>query len=161
MSNIIVLSFKGEFVAEGLLEEFLKMQEEGLIVLEDAVAVRTNAAGQIEIKQSHKTGGKTALKGAGIGLLAGLLLGGPIGGLAAGAVIGGISSKMKDYGIDDNFIKSTSRALSPNSSAIFLLVKEAKAQEVLDRMKTYEAIILTTTLSPEKEKQLRAIIEKN
>jgi uncharacterized membrane protein len=160
MSNIVVLAFKNKYEADGVLSDILQMQEEGLIELEDAVVATTNPAGQIEIAQTHKTGGKKALKGAGIGLLAGILLGGPIGGLVAGAAIGGISSKMKDYGLDDNFIKSTSRALAPNSSALFLLIKEAKAQEVLDRINSEDVQVLSTSLPPDKEKLLRQALEK-
>ena len=98
--------------------------------------------------------------GAGAGIFAGLLLGGPIGGLAAGAAIGAITGKMKDYGIDDKFIKEISAGLGYNSSAIFLLVKEARGEEVMERLKPYKGVVLSTTLAPEAQARLEQALSK-
>jgi uncharacterized membrane protein len=112
----------------------------------------------VELKQTHSETGKFALRGTGIGLLAGLLLGGPIGGMIGGAAIGAITGGLKDYGISDKFINDVTQALRPNSSALFLLVKEAKGEEVLARLAPHKAKVLTTTLSEEQEKRLKATL---
>jgi uncharacterized membrane protein len=109
----------------------------------------------VEIQQTHSVTGKYTVRGTGIGLLAGLLLGGPIGGLVGGAAIGAITGGLKDYGIDDKFINQISQWLKPNSSALFLLVKEAKAEEVLERLRPFKAKVLTTTLTEEGERILK------
>jgi uncharacterized membrane protein len=62
---------------------------------------------------------------------------------------------MKDYGLDDDFVEEVSAWVRPNTSALFLLVKEAKADEVLERLRPTEAIVLTSTLAPEAEERLR------
>ena len=53
----------------------------------------------------------------------------PLVGLLAGGLVGAgsgaLQGKFADYGIDDNFIKSLSGTIEPNSSAIFLLVRKA------------------------------------
>jgi uncharacterized membrane protein len=157
-SNIVVLGFKEQYGAEGMFKNIQTWQEEGLIELEDAVVASRGVGGDVQIEQTHKLGGRFALRGGGAGLLAGLLLGGPVLGLVAGAAAGGIASALKDYGLDDNFVKEVSQWVQPETSALFLLVKEAKADEMLEKLRPYGAIVLTTTLAPEQEKRLRRVL---
>jgi uncharacterized membrane protein len=157
--RIVVFGFDREFGAEGALIDIEKMVEEGLLVIEDAVTASCNIAGQIQIKQGRPKSNKSAKAGAGVGFLAGMLLGGPILGAAVGAGIGKIMGSLKDYGLDDKFIGSISASLQPQSSALFLLVVEAKADEIKERLKHLEARVLTTNLPPEKEKELRKLVE--
>jgi uncharacterized membrane protein len=109
----------------------------------------------VDIEQTRPLTGKFAGRGGGVGLLAGLLVGGPILGLVLGASIGAITGKLKDYGIDDKFVQQTSEWVRPNTSALFLLVKEAKADQVLERLRSLSAKVLTTTLPEEAEKRLK------
>jgi uncharacterized membrane protein len=160
-SELIVLGFEGEYQAEGMLDVLLKMQERGLLKLEDAVAVKKTIGGELELSQTlKKHSGRQALKGAGLGLLAGAIIGLPIVGLAAGAGILAARRSMKDYGIDDEFIKEVSSGLRPESSELFLLVKEAKGPEVLEEMRKFKAIIIKTTLSDEQRSRLEKALEK-
>jgi uncharacterized membrane protein len=159
-SRIVVLGFERQYGAEGMLEQIEKYEQEGLIILEDAVIASRGVAGYVDIKQARPQGGKSALKGSGVGLLAGLLLGGPILGVAAGAGIGAIINSFKDYGLDDDFVKDITESLKPESSALFLLVKEAKAKEFQGKLNQWEAYVITTSLPADKEKTLRKIIEK-
>jgi uncharacterized membrane protein len=177
-SNLVVLSFEGADTAKGMLDNVRDMQERGLLTLEDAVVayrepnasnatfqqldgdlaaapaqlgVRTGLNDPV-IKQTDSRRKRYAAAGAGLGMLAGLLLGGPIGGAAVGAVIGAL----KDRGIDDGFIHSVSSSLKPDSSAIFLLVKEGgDAAKIREELRPFKATVLHTTLKPEVEKQLR------
>jgi len=155
-SNIIVLGFEGIDTAENMLSVFVDMQEKGVIALEDAV-IATRGVGEqtVEIKQTHKFVGKYTLRGSGIGLLAGLLLGGPVGGLIGGAAIGAIAGGMKDYGIDDKFIKEATSALKPNSSALFLMGKAEDPDKFMEEIRPYKAVVAMTTLPEDQEKALR------
>ena len=154
-SNIIVLGFDNEFAAEEMLSTFELMQEQGLVTIDDAVIATRGTGTGVDIKQTRKLTGKYAARGTGIGLLAGLLLGGPIGGLAAGATIGAIAGAMKDNGINDKFIRQTSEALSPNSSALFLMGKADDPDKFLQELEPFKALVATTTLSEEAEKRLK------
>jgi uncharacterized membrane protein len=154
-SNIVVLGFKNQYGAEAMLEDIQKWQEEGLMELEDAVIASRGPGVDVQIEQTHKKGGRFALRGGGAGLLAGLLLGGPILGLAAGVAAGGIAGALKDYGLDDTFVNEVSQWVQPRTSALFLLVKEAKGDEVLEKLRPFGAIVLSTTLAPEQEERLR------
>ena len=83
-SNIVVLAFDGRYSAKATLKDIQKMQEDGLLEIEDAVVASSGPGGNLKIEQTHSDKGKFALRGSGIGLLAGLLVGGPIGGLVGG-----------------------------------------------------------------------------
>ena len=153
-SQIVALAFEGEHLAEGMLKTIQSMQERGLLKVEDAVIASKGVSTHIEIKQTHSEKGKFALRGSGVGLLAGLLLGGPIVGLAAGAAIGAIGGSMKDYGIEDKFIEQISKGLHANSSALFLMVSDVQGEKVLEELSNFQAIVLTTSLSEEQHKRL-------
>lgn len=154
-SQVVVLGFGEEQGAETMLDYLGEMQKEGLIELEDAVIASRGPGTNVDIRQMHSKTGKFALRGSGIGLLAGLLLGGPIGGLIGGAAIGGITGALKDHGLDDSFVEEVSGWVRPNTSALFLLIEEARGEEVLPRLQSLNARVLTTTLPEEAEKRLR------
>jgi uncharacterized membrane protein len=159
-SNIVVLAFDGRYTAKATLKDIQKMQEDGLLEIKDAVVASRGPGGNVKIEQTHSEKGKFALRGSGIGLLAGLLVGGPIGGLVGGAAVGVIAGALKDYGIDDDFIEEVSESLKPDSSALFLMVSNAKAEETLERLKPFKAKVLNTTLSEEQEQKLKEVLEK-
>lgn len=157
-SQIIVLGFEGEATAETMLAVFEDMEDRGLVTIEDAVVAFRKGAAPVEIKQTQSVTGKYALRGTGIGLLAGLLLGGPVGGLVGGAAIGAITGALKDLGIDDKFIRDVTEAMRPDSSTLFLMGKAKDPAKFLEELKPFKAVVATTTLSEEQEKQIRAAL---
>jgi uncharacterized membrane protein len=159
-NNVIVLGFEGQTTALDMLTLFETLQEKEILVIEDAVIATRGVSDKVEIKQTQSVTGKFTLRGTGIGLLAGVLLGGPIGGVVAGATIGAIAGKMKDIGIDDKFIKETSRALGPNSSALFLMGHALDRDKFMEEIRPFKAVVASTTLSPEQEKELQAALKR-
>ncbi|HSO27823.1 MAG TPA: DUF1269 domain-containing protein [Anaerolineales bacterium] len=160
MSNLFVLGFQNQYGAEGMWEEIVRMEEEDLIVVEDAVLAERGADSEVEVKQTRSITGKRAAKGTGIGFIAGMLLGGPIVGAAAGAAVGAISGRMKDIGIDDKFVDATLAWLKPDTSMLFVLVRESQVDEVMSRLAEFDATVLVTTVSAEQEKALAKLLEK-
>jgi uncharacterized membrane protein len=150
-SQIVVLGFDGEETAEGMFENFMDMQKRGLIQLEDAVIASRGHTTEVRVQQTDARRGRRALAGAGIGVLAGWLVGGPIGGAAVGSIVGG----MKDRGVDDGFVRELSHQLTSDSSSIFLLVQEADGPKVLEELKPFKARVLHTTLTADQERRLR------
>jgi uncharacterized membrane protein len=174
-SRLVVLGFEGIDTASGVLANIRDMEKRGIIKLEDAVVAQRgwgddmnfmmleNTVAEptekrdndVKIIQSSARRSKSAAAGAGVGLLAGFLLGGPIGGLAVGALIGGLH----DRGIDDKFVQDLGDRLKPGTSALFLLVKEADGEKVLKELAPFKAQVLHTTLTPEAEKKLRETLD--
>jgi uncharacterized membrane protein len=159
-SQIIVLGYEGQLSAEAMLKDFTKMQEEGVIELDDAVVASRASGNTVEIKQLRSDTAKFAARGGGVGVLAGLLLGGPILGLAAGATVGAIAARLKDHGIDDGFIKSVTDGLGPKTSALFLMGRAADPDVFLERLRPLKANVLSTTLSDEQATRIREALSE-
>ena len=157
-SNIVVLGFENRYGAEAMLNDIHRWQEEGLIEVEDAVLAYAGPDGNVEIQQTHRSEkGKFALRGGGVGLVAGALLGGPILGLVAGITAGALKGRGKDkkFGLDDEFVRVVSGWVHAERSALFLLVKQANAEQLRVKLRPLKATVLSTTLAPEQEQNLR------
>jgi uncharacterized membrane protein len=155
MSEIIVLAFPEQHGAERVLAEIGRLQREKLIVVDDAATVVRGTDGKPKIKQATSLVGPGALGGAFWGMLIGLLFFVPFLGLAVGAITGALAGKFTDYGIDDTFIKEVSQSIEPGQSALFLLVREATMDKVLDALRPYGPQVIRTSLSKEQEARLR------
>ena len=161
-SNVTVFMFEDETGAENFLDNVMQWQEKGLFEVIDSVIAVRGVGNDVEVTQSHKFGGKYATIGSGIGLAAGLLLGGPIGGLAAGAIIGGISGSMKDYGIDDKFIEQVNAGLAPHTSALFLMTTggQGNMDQILEELRPFKIRVASTTRSGEQETKLKQALNR-
>jgi len=155
MSEIIVLAFPEQHGAERVLVEIDRLQREKLITIDDAATVVRGMNGKPKVKQATSLTGAGALGGAFWGMLIGLLFFVPVFGLAIGAITGALAGKFTDYGIDDNFIKEVSQSIEPGQSALFLLVREATIDKVLDALRPYSPNVIRTSLSNEQEAKLR------
>ena len=160
MSSLIAVGFKDEFTADAVILELRKLQKEHLIDLEDAAIVIRNKDGKVKIKQTQELTAEGALSGGFWGLLFGFIFFNPLLGWAVGAIAGGISGALTDIGIDDNFIREVGSTIEPSTSAIFMLVRSATPDKVLEDLSRFEGKVLKTSLSNEDEAKLQAILTK-
>ncbi|EXI69989.1 MAG TPA: DUF1269 domain-containing protein [Candidatus Accumulibacter phosphatis] len=168
MSDLICLAFKELDTADRFLNELRALEKEHVLELEDACVVVRDGDGKIHLKQSVNLVAIGASRGASLGMLMGTLVGllfmNPLAGFLAGGLFGAgsgaLQGKLADYGIDDNFIKSLSSAVEPNSSAIFLLVRKAVADKVMPRLSHYDATVLKTSLTDDQEERLKAALSQ-
>ena len=160
MSSLIAVGFKDEFVADEVILELRKLQREHLVDLEDAAIVVRNKEGKVRIKQSQELVTSGALSGGLWGLLLGFIFFNPLLGWAVGALAGGVSGSLMDIGIDDNFIREVGSTIEPGTSAIFVLVRRATADKVLEDLSRFEGKVLKTSLSNEDEAKLQAVLTK-
>lgn len=155
MSNLIVLAFDNEQGATQMRDELIKLQKQQLIELEDAAVVVRPMKGKPKVKQVTSLAGAGALGGAFWGMLIGLLFFAPWLGLAIGAVSGAVAGGLTDIGVDDKFIKEVGDTIEPGNSALFLLVRKATPDKVLEHVKQFNPTVLQTSLSEEDESKLR------
>jgi uncharacterized membrane protein len=155
MSQLIVLKFANEQGAQEVLGEVGNLQKQNLITLEDAATVVRQQDGKPKIKQATSLVGAGALGGAFWGMLIGLLFFMPFLGLAAGALGGAIGGKFEDIGVDDNFIKQVGASIQPGQSALFLLIREATPDRVIEALKPYNPEVIHTSLTAEQEAKLK------
>ena len=75
-----------------------------------------------------------------------------------GASAGAVSGALTDVGINDKFMKELAAAMNPGSSALFVLVRKATPDKVLEEVKGTGGKILRTSLSHDDEAKLEAAL---
>ncbi|WP_425395934.1 DUF1269 domain-containing protein [Aeoliella sp.] len=162
MSNLIVIVFDDEHTAFEMRTALVKMQKQYLIEMEDAVVVTKNEAGKVQLHQAVNLTAAGAVGGGFWGTLIGLLFLNPLLGAAVGAGAGALSGLFTDIGIDDNQMKEMGASFTPGSSALFVLVRKATNDKVLDGLKEFagKGKVFQTSLSKDDEASLRAALEK-
>ena len=79
--------------------------------------------------------------------------------MEAGA--GALSGKLRDIGISDEFMKELGANLTEGTSALFIFVRTATGDKVLDRLKQkgLKGKVLQTSLTVDAEDELRKVLE--
>ena len=159
MSELIVIGYDDVHKAEEVRLTLLKMQKEYLIDMEDAVIAVKKPDGKIKLHQMWDPTSYGAVSGTFWGLLIGALFLSPFFGAALGALSGGVSGALTDVGINDAFMKQLSETLKPGSSALFVLVRKATTDKVLEELQGMGGTILKTSLNHENEKKLQEALD--
>jgi uncharacterized membrane protein len=177
---LVVLTFQGAKTAAAMYTQLQELEKKHDVSILDAIIVEVGAgaahgstpavepgSGQgvtpttspleehVRVIQTHGKKGKYAAGGAGIGLLAGFLLGGPIGAAAVGASLGAVTAAIKDFGIDDASVAAIQSRLQPDSSALLALGHVRDQEAYLASLRTFDPQVVSTTLTPEVEEELR------
>jgi uncharacterized membrane protein len=159
MSELIVIGYDNPFQAEEVRLKLLKMQRDYLIDLEDAVVAVKDQDGKVKLNQVYKLTQAGAVAGGFWGALVGMLFLNPLFGAAVGAGAGAISGALSDVGVNDDFMKNLAETFKPGSSALFILVRKATPDKVLDELQGSGGKIIQTSLSHENEAKLQAALD--
>ena len=76
--------------------------------------------------------------------------------MAVGAAAGAVSGALTDLGINDKFMKELAAGMTPGGSTLFVLVRKATPERVLEEMQGTGGRILKTSLAHEDEAKLQA-----
>jgi uncharacterized membrane protein len=159
MSNVHALMFDTMNGAENFYVNLETWEEQGIITVLDAVVATRNIGKEVELHQvTKKKTGRYAAGGGGAGFLAGMLLGGPILGLAAGAGIGAVTARMKDQGLDKDFINGIVEGIRPETSVLFLMTEGGDVDALAEELRPHKAQLLSTSLTGEQEETLRQLL---
>ncbi|MBW1996839.1 MAG: DUF1269 domain-containing protein [Deltaproteobacteria bacterium] len=161
MSNLVVIGFEDEHKAFELRAELAKLQKEYLIDMEDVVVVTKDDKGKLKLHQAVNLTAAGAVGGTFWGMLIGLIFLNPLLGVAVGAGVGALSGKLSDIGITDKFMKELGETLRPGTSALFVLVRKATPDKVLEALKGFKGKVLKTSLTKDKEEELRKVLEQS
>jgi uncharacterized membrane protein len=159
MSNLVVIGFDDETSAFAMRAELAKMQKEYLIEMEDVVVVTKDEKDKVKLHQAVNLTASGAMGGGFWGMLIGMIFLNPLLGAAVGAGAGALSGKLADIGINDDFMKGLGETLTPNTSALFVLVRKATPDKVLEGLKGFKGKVLQTSLTKDKEDELRKVLE--
>ncbi len=160
MSDLVVIGFDDEHTAFEMRAALAKMQKEYLIEMADVVVVTKDEHGKVKLHQALNLTAAGAVGGGFWGMLIGMLFLNPLLGLAVGAGAGALSGKFSDIGIDDKFMKELGEAFKPDTSALFVLIRKATPDKVLERLSHFKGKVLKTSLTADEEHKLREVLEK-
>ncbi len=159
MRTLIVVAFPDELKAEEVRLNFLKMQKEYLVDLEDAVVAIRKQNGKVKLHQIHNLAVGGAVGGGFWGILIGLIFLSPLLGMVVGASSGAVAGALSDVGIDDAFMKQLTSTLKPGSSALFVLVRSELTDRMLQELKGTGGTIIKTSLSHEDQARLQHALD--
>ena len=155
MSDLVVIEFPSEAKAEEVRQKLLSMQKDYLIELGDAAIAVKQPNGHVKLNQLVNTTAIGAASGALWGTLIGLIFLMPVVGMAIGAASGAIGGKLTNLGIDDKFMKEAAAKLQSGSAVLFVLVRKATTDKVLEQLKGVGGTVLRTSFDHTKEQELR------
>src|SRR5262245_21674149 len=137
MATLTVLKFETPDGARRGVDLLQNLQRQQLIEVEDvAVVIWPTGARKPKTKHLGHMTGFGALDGAFWGLLFGIIFFVPAIGMAVGATMGVLTSRFKDYGISEEFIKQVREKVTQGSSALFVLSRAAVADKVITAFKS-------------------------
>jgi uncharacterized membrane protein len=157
---LTVLAFDNPTQAFQLQEALVKLQGESVHEFQDAVVVTCNAAGKVKVHSAIDAVTGSASAGSVAGLVVGLIFMAPWAGSAVGAGAGAIVGALNNLGVKDRFRKELGEALKPGTSALAVI---GTAQ--LDKLRTRigpllkGCTLLQTTVNPEREAEIRRLLE--
>ena len=131
--SFIVVKYPQQATAEAALQAVKQLAKEKVVKLRDAVVITKTEKGKIKLHQTKDDStSKGLIKGGGIGVIFAVLLG-PAGWIVAGAAAGGALATL-DRGIKNKLLKELGENMTPEQSAMAVLVEEADWETALGRM---------------------------
>ncbi len=131
--SFIVVRYPNKETAEAALEVVNGLAKEKVVKLKDAVALTKDEKGKIHMHQTKDDpASRGFLKGGVIGIIFAVLFG-PAGWIVAGAALG-TAFAMFDRGIKNKLLKELGEKMTPEQSALAVLVEEADWAAVKERM---------------------------
>jgi uncharacterized membrane protein len=161
MSNLVAVVFEDEVTAFEMRAALVRMQKEYLIDIEDAVVVTRDQKGKTRLDQAVNLTSAGAVGGGFWGMLIGLIFLNPILGAAIGAGAGALSGRLNDIGLNDKMMKDIGQSFKPGTSGLFVLVRRATVDKVLQGLKEFagKGKVFQTSLNKDDEAALREAIE--
>ena len=160
MADLVIIAYPNEETAESARRKLFELQKEYLIEMGDAVVAVRQDDGTVKLNQLVNMTAAGAASGGMWGALIGMLFLNPLLGAAVGAGAGALSGRFADVGIDDNFMKEASTALTPGQAALCVLVRKVTADKVLSAMAHFGGTVLRTSLTTEQEGRLREALRE-
>jgi uncharacterized membrane protein len=161
MSTLVAVVFDDEATAFDMRAALVRMQQEHLIEIEDAVVVTRDKKGKTKLDQAVSLTSAGAVGGGFWGMLIGLIFLNPLLGAAIGAGAGALSGRFNDIGLNDKMMKDLAQSFTPGTSGLFVLVRKATVDKVLQGLKEFtgKGKLFQTSLNKDDEAALREAIE--
>lgn len=159
MSDLVVVAYESEEKANQVRTKLLEMSKEYLLDLEDAVVAVKKPDGKVKLQQMFSLTAGGAMAGGFWGALIGLIFLNPLLGAVVGAGAGAATGALSDVGIQDSFMKELAASFQPGTSLLFVLVKKATPDKVVEGLKGLGGKIIKTSLTHENEDKLQKALD--
>lgn len=125
---------------------FEGLHRERIVDLHSMAVISRNPGGETRIHETNDPStGRSALLGAVIGGVAGLLKDRPIQGAALGATSGYLAGKLLDLGFDDTTLHAIAHSLAPDTSALVLAIEIRDIETAAKRLAPLGGKVLRDT----------------
>ena len=161
MSNLVVIAFNDEHTAFEMRAKLVQLQKEYLLEMEDVVVVTKDEKNKVKLHQATNLTASAAAGGSFWGMLMGILFLNPLAGAVVGAGAGALTGKFSDIGINDKFMKDLGKTFTAGTSGIFVLVRKATTDKVLEGIQSFNGKVLQTSLTVEKEEELQKVLDSS
>jgi uncharacterized membrane protein len=132
VSTLIVCRFEDTAGAEAALPTLRRLAEEGRLTIDDAAIVTWPApAHKPSTRSLGSLTGQGELWGGTWGVLLGLIFLAPLAGPVFGAAAGAFAGSLADVGLGDDFVKRVREAVTPGTSALFVLSGDAEPERLV------------------------------
>lgn len=164
-TSLVALSFDSALKSQEALLAMTRLQQEGIVLLQDAVFIHKDEDGTVRVVETVDiTPGDAAIEGSIWGALVGTLFLPGLGTLVGGAVsagLGALTAKLTDIGIPDATVKELEDKVTPGTSTLALLVSHLnEAAFVAELHRFAGAGLVQSTLSPDTVVKLREALQK-
>jgi len=159
MTTLAVIVYPEQDTAREAVLALHLLQSEFLIGLDDVAWVTKSQDGKMKLHQGSSMTGIEGATGALWGFVFGLLFLVPVFGVAVGAGIGVLAGKLRDYGLDDRWMKAAADSIPPGGSALFVMARNANQERVLPKMAKFGGTVIKTNLTTEQEQALQAALQ--
>jgi uncharacterized membrane protein len=155
MATLTVWKFDTATGADEASRILLSLHNRALVTVHDAQVVSWNPGDVKPKTRDVDSDSFGPLGGAFWGFLLGLIFFVPILGTAIGATAGARAASLRRAGIDAAFIRRVREAVTPGSSALFVLSSDAVTEDVKRAFAGTTMHLIETNLSAEDERTLR------
>lgn len=160
MSDLLIIGYPNPEAADAARAELLRLARNALLEVADAVVATADADGHLRFTQMADLWAVGASDDGLWGLLAGMLFLNPqLAGLV-GDSAAAVSGALGDYGIDDDFIRQVAGLLSPGRATVFLLIRRAASEKIMNRLHAISHVVLCATLDHSAEHSLRQVFAR-
>lgn len=155
MPDLIAIAYDDTSTALEAMDEVHHLAED-LVIQPDAVAaVIRNDDGKYRTVTNQHEVGAGATWGLFWGFLFGILFFVPVLGMAVGAGLGALMGKITKSSIDTSFQEQIRDALTPGTSALFLIVEQMTTDKATEGLSRFGGEVIKTSLSKEDEAELQ------
>jgi len=139
--RIVALAFDSTARAQEALREAMRLQDQHLLAIHDAVFVTRDEAGHAEVSSTDPTAVAAAVPSSLFGALIGTLVAGPFGFLLGG-VMGGASAalvaKLVDTGIPHRVVGELQELTRPGQTVLALWISDIAGMAVIEALRRFQ-----------------------